>query len=99
MIQQTDFDLSLISLTFMHTGSALGPALGQCRWGTDRGNTSLCHIFWCATGGGPGSGCSCRNKGMGGHYCRNEGRNVWCCKNEPPRQSPLQKLGQGYRKS
>src|SRR6266511_5600169 len=32
MIHQTDFDLSLISLTFMCTGSALGPALGQCIW-------------------------------------------------------------------
>jgi len=29
MIHQTDFDLNLISLTFTHTGSALGPALGQ----------------------------------------------------------------------
>jgi len=34
MIHQTDFDLSLISLTFTRTGSALGPALGQCNSAT-----------------------------------------------------------------
>src|SRR6266545_3654293 len=66
------------------------------RWGRSR-----------KKGGGPGSGRSRRNKGAGGRtnegvggcYCRNEGRNVWCCKDKPPRQSPFQKLGQGYRKS